>query len=65
LVAWKNMSDPGRQQFLWPHPGEPRGEDSSVFKPGEQLTAAFILKHPWRRRLPLVTADWLASAACT
>lgn len=34
LVAWKNMSDPGRQQFLWPHPGEPRGEDASVFKPG-------------------------------
>lgn len=33
LVAWKNMSDPGRQQFLWPHPGEPRGEDASVFKP--------------------------------
>lgn len=24
LSAWKNMSDPGRQQFLWPHPGLPR-----------------------------------------
>ena len=28
------MSDPGRQQFLWPHPGEPRGDDDSIFKPG-------------------------------
>jgi len=31
------MSDPGRQQFLWPHPGLPRTEgeddDDDVFKP--------------------------------
>lgn len=33
LVAWKNMSDVGRQQFGWPDPGVDRGEDSSVFKP--------------------------------
>ena len=28
--AWKAMSDPGRQQFTWPHPGLPRatGEES-------------------------------------
>lgn len=29
LSAWKNMSDPGRQQFLWPHPGLPRPEDGA------------------------------------
>lgn len=23
-TSWKNMSDPGRQQFLWPTPGVPR-----------------------------------------
>ena len=28
------MSDPGRQQFLWPQPGEPRGGDDSIFRPG-------------------------------
>ncbi|KAI3430273.1 hypothetical protein D9Q98_004869 [Chlorella vulgaris] len=33
LVAWKNMSDSGRQQFLWPQPGEQRGDDDSIFKP--------------------------------
>lgn len=32
-AAWKNMSDPGRQQFLWPEPGLPRpeGEDAALF----------------------------------
>lgn len=33
-AAWKTMSDPGRQQFMWPQPGEPRGGDDSIFKPG-------------------------------
>jgi len=36
VSAWKNMSDPGRQQFLWPHPLEPRaagGEDAGLFQP--------------------------------
>ncbi|GAB4815297.1 hypothetical protein N2152v2_002343 [Parachlorella kessleri] len=33
LAAWKNMSDPGRQQFGWPQPGLDRGEDDSIFKP--------------------------------
>ncbi|PSC70073.1 pyridoxamine 5 -phosphate oxidase isoform B [Micractinium conductrix] len=32
-AAWKTMSDPGRQQFMWPQPGEPRGGDDSIFKP--------------------------------
>lgn len=27
--AWKNMSDPGRQQFTWPTPGIPRLEENS------------------------------------
>lgn len=33
--AWKNMSDPGRQQFLWPYPGlvRPETEDDALFKP--------------------------------
>ena len=26
--AWKNMSDPGRQQFTWPTPGIPRLEEN-------------------------------------
>lgn len=32
--AWKAMSDPGRQQFTWPHPGLPRAtgeEDEAAF----------------------------------
>ena len=33
LVAWKNMSDPGRQQFGWPQPGLDRGADDSLFQP--------------------------------
>ncbi|EFN52522.1 hypothetical protein CHLNCDRAFT_36836 [Chlorella variabilis] len=33
LAAWKSMSDPGWQQFLWPQPGEPRGGDDSIFRP--------------------------------
>ena len=32
ISAWKNMSDPGRQQFLWPYPGGAREEgDESLF----------------------------------
>ncbi|WPT16536.1 Pyridoxine/pyridoxamine 5'-phosphate oxidase 2 [Picochlorum sp. SENEW3] len=31
-ISWKNMSDPGRQQFLWPTPGVPRtGQDESQY----------------------------------
>lgn len=31
-IAWKNMSDPGRQQFLWPHPGlERSGADEEQY----------------------------------
>ena len=26
-AAWQRMSDNGRQQFLWPHPGVPRPDD--------------------------------------
>ncbi len=29
-MAWSNMSDPGRQQFLWPTPGEVRGGDDEA-----------------------------------
>lgn len=32
-AAWKNMTDPGRQQFMWPSPGEQRGSDDTIFKP--------------------------------
>jgi hypothetical protein len=32
VSAWKNMSDPGRQQFLWPHPLEPRAS-GELFQP--------------------------------
>jgi len=27
VSAWKNMSDPGRQQFTWPFPGIPRPDE--------------------------------------
>lgn len=33
------MSDPGRQQFLWPQPGEDRAADAA-FTPGVQRSAA-------------------------
>ena len=26
-AAWQRISDNGRQQFLWPHPGVPRPDD--------------------------------------
>lgn len=54
-AAWKNMSDPGRQQFLWPAPGLPRGtgeegeaEDPALFKPpppgkDDPVAASFCL----------------------
>lgn len=29
--AWKNMSDPGRQQFFWPHPGLERSGDEEPY----------------------------------
>lgn len=33
VMAWKQMSDPGRQQFLWPHPGIERlGLDEEQYK---------------------------------
>lgn len=31
-AAWRNMSDAGRLQFLWPQPGEARGDDA-LFNP--------------------------------
>lgn len=31
--AWKNMSDPGRQQFMWPAPGLPKGLDENEEAP--------------------------------
>jgi pyridoxamine 5'-phosphate oxidase len=32
VMAWKNMSDPGRQQFFWPHPGNERsGNDEEPY----------------------------------
>ena len=35
-IAWKNMSDPGRQQFLWPHPGlERSGMDEEQYRTKE------------------------------
>lgn len=44
-MAWKNMSDPGRQQFLWPSPGDVRtGSDEDQFKqqdlPGKDAPVA-------------------------
>ena len=31
-MAWSNMSDPGRQQFLWPSPGQARtGHDEAQY----------------------------------
>lgn len=53
VSAWKNMSDPGRQQFLWPMPGELRHssgeEDRALFDPqpppskDEPVARAFCL----------------------
>jgi len=43
LAAWHRMSDSGRQQFLWPAPGAPRGGDASLFDPpapGREAAAA-------------------------
>ena len=37
--AWKNISDPGRQQFTWPSPGLPRAT-------GEEDAAAFAVAPP-------------------
>jgi pyridoxamine 5'-phosphate oxidase len=28
LTTWRNLSDATRQQFFWPHPGQPRGPES-------------------------------------
>ena len=36
-MAWKNMSDPGRQQFLWPHPGRVRSGDDEGQYTAERL----------------------------
>merc|ERR1739848_432140 len=35
--AWTRMSDSGRSQFAWPHPGQRRTSDDSLFNP-EPLT---------------------------
>ena len=32
---WGRLSGKARQQFLWPHPGLPRGSDDSLFSPPE------------------------------
>ena len=44
-MAWRNMSDPGRQQFLWPNPGHVRtGNDEDQFNkqdlPGKDAPVA-------------------------
>ena len=42
VAAWRRMSDSGRQQFLWPEPGAPRGDDVTLFDlpaPGQEAAA--------------------------
>jgi PPOX class probable FMN-dependent enzyme len=31
-VSWQNLSEAARQQFTWPFPKQPRGDDPSLFK---------------------------------
>ncbi|KAI7839106.1 hypothetical protein COHA_007111 [Chlorella ohadii] len=42
LAAWRAMSDAGRLQFLWPQPGEDRGDDS-LFSPAAPTASDPVL----------------------
>lgn len=32
-TMWQQLSEPARLQFAWPHPGQPRVEDTAAFQP--------------------------------
>lgn len=68
-AAWNNMSVPGRQQFLWPHPGQPRAgpvdsaEDQALFKPAVPSQDGAVADSFCLCIMDVEEADWLSLKA--
>ena len=44
-AAWKRMSEVGRQQFVWPQPGESRTEEDLARGQKVRLAVCTLLRH--------------------